>query len=126
MFSFCRISFRTAGAVKCCSLVGLASGWVNVVTLAQRESLVAGGTGASNVDFGTRELVGNALVNTRLEGCRDSVSMLSQIKLRRLTTVAGSLALLSTVRVEVSLSLLGELQGILVVVFGAHIGVFCG
>lgn len=59
----------TSDTLECTSLVWLASRWVDVVTLAQRDSLVVGGTSASNGDIGTRELVTDALVDTRLESC---------------------------------------------------------
>jgi len=56
--------FRPSNTVKLAGLVKFASRGVDITTLAQRNSLVVGGTSASNGNFGTRELVANALVDT--------------------------------------------------------------
>lgn len=69
----------TSSALELASLVELASGRVDVATLALGDANVVAGTGTTNSYVGTRELVADALVNTRLAGCEDNVSMLSYV-----------------------------------------------
>jgi hypothetical protein len=58
----------TSGALELASLVQLASGGVDVATLRLRDGDVVAGTGTADSHVGTRELVADALVNTRLVG----------------------------------------------------------
>ena len=72
------LGLGTASTLEVTSLVELASGGVDVTALAQGDvSVVAStGGGATIGDIGTGELVADALINTRLGGCEDDVSML--------------------------------------------------
>lgn len=67
-----------------------------------------------------------ACCRNRLNSLKWTGDLVAGFKLRRLTAVAGGLALLSTVGVEISLGLLGELEGVLVLVLGRHFAVVCG
>ena len=58
----------TSGTLELASLVQLASGGVDVATLRLGDGDVVAGTGTANSYVGTRELVADALVNTRLVG----------------------------------------------------------
>jgi len=69
----------TSGTLELASLVELAGGRVDVATLALGDANVVAGTGATNSHVGTRELVADALINTRLAGCKDDVSMLLHV-----------------------------------------------
>jgi hypothetical protein len=64
-----RLWYRfTSGTLEVASLVELASGGVDVATLRLGDGDVVAGTSAANSYVGTRELVADALVNTRLVG----------------------------------------------------------
>lgn len=69
----CRL---TSSALELASLVELAGGRVDVATLRLGDTNVVAGTGTADSYVGTRELVAHALVNTRLNGCEDNVSVL--------------------------------------------------
>jgi hypothetical protein len=69
----------TSSTLEVASLVQLAGGGVDVTTLRLGDGDVVAGTSTANGHLGTRELVADALVNTRLVGWKDDVSMLSQV-----------------------------------------------
>lgn len=78
MFPRSRLLGRlTSSTLKLASLVELAGGRVDVATLGLGDANVVAGTGTANSYVGTRELVGNALIDTRLKGCEGDVSVLS-------------------------------------------------
>ena len=62
----CRL---TSSTFELASLVELAGGRVDVATLRLGDGNVVAGASATNSHVGTRELVADALVNTRLAGC---------------------------------------------------------
>jgi hypothetical protein len=69
----------TPSTLKVASLVQLAGGGVDVTTLRLGDGDIVAGTSTANGYLSSREFVADALVNTRLVGWKDDVSMLSQV-----------------------------------------------
>lgn len=69
----------TTSTLELASLVKLAGGRVDIATLRFGDANVVAGTSTANSHVGTGELVADALINTRLEGCKGDVSVLSDV-----------------------------------------------
>jgi hypothetical protein len=123
---------RTTDALEVGGLGGLAGGGVDVTALGERDLAVVAGALAANLYFGTGKLLLDRLVDAGLESwkCLLAFRAFRDLYWRPHTGVRGTggatggvinaVGLLSTLGVEVALSLLGDGDGVLTLVCGRH------